>query len=560
MNGNRLLRVLPSLCFILAAFLFFGLGYGSHLAYQEQYQLFEWTPEYFAGVVSVPGGFADWCGRFLTQFFVMPWVGAGIVSLTLGLVWWLCFLAFGRVSKLGYVMSYLPAILLFGYLLDSSALMGGVVAVVISLAAALTLRLVPCCTCRCAVILVLSPVIYYLAGPVGVLFALLSPKNESAAVRIAAAALFVASPFVASLWCHYPLKDLLAGVHYYRLPHNIVWSLWVPVILIVVANAYLPKLFFKKSRGENLAVAVTAAVLILVAVLVVIEKADWEGEEIMTYDRLVAAEDWDGVVALALKKSPDKPFTVCCLNLALAKQNQLGDKMFRWAQAGEKGLFPSYSISYTALLPTSEVYWQLGMVNACQQYVFETQEAIPDFQKSARCYKRLAQTNILNGDWAVAAKYLKALQNTLFYREWARQAISSLDVPVDYSSRMEDPHMLFNENDKASMLFSLFEKNPGNRMALQYLVSCKLLEKDSNGASSIIMQYASGDALPKHWQEALIMACVEQKADLASLPSAVSKENISRMMNFISDMRNKVNQKSMEKKYGDTFWYYCIYI
>ena len=371
-DNNKGIKYLPDAGLFVAVMLFFGILYGGHLAFQEQYQLFEWTSGYFASVVASPGGFADWCGRLLTQFFVFPWIGAALIALCLVLVRWLCFISFGRESRLGCVLGYLPPVLLIGYLLDSAALMGGVAAVMLSLAAALAVRAISCGKLRTMLVLVLSPVMYFAVGPLGILFPIMASRGESCVVRIAAALLFVASPFVASLWCHYPLKDLLAGVHYYRLPHNIVWTLWIPAVLIVVADSYVPKLRFKKSLNETVAVIVTSLVIVAVAVLAAVEKADWEGEELMTYDRLVVLEDWDGVEALALRKAPDKPFSVCCLNLALARQGQLGDKMFAYVQSGEKGLFPSYSISYTSLLPTSEVYRHLHLVNACQQYVFES--------------------------------------------------------------------------------------------------------------------------------------------------------------------------------------------
>ena len=56
------------------------------------------------------------------------------------------------------------------------------------------------------------------------------------------------------------------------------------------------------------------------------------------------------------------------------------------------------------------------MITVAQRTVFEAQEAILDFQKSGRCYQRLAQTYLILGNYEVARKYLIALQKTLFYR------------------------------------------------------------------------------------------------------------------------------------------------
>ena len=60
--------------------------------------------------------------------------------------------------------------------------------------------------------------------------------------------------------------------------------------------------------------------------------------------------------------------------------------------------------------------------------MFEAMEAIPDYKKSGRAYMRLAETNLINGQYAVAAKYLRALQHTLFYKKWATNAMSYLTM------------------------------------------------------------------------------------------------------------------------------------
>ena len=42
--------------------------YPHALSYQEQYQLFLWTWDYFVVRVGLPGGLADWLGEFIVQF------------------------------------------------------------------------------------------------------------------------------------------------------------------------------------------------------------------------------------------------------------------------------------------------------------------------------------------------------------------------------------------------------------------------------------------------------------------------------------------------------------
>ena len=66
------------------------------------------------------------------------------------------------------------------------------------------------------------------------------------------------------------------------------------------------------------------------------------------------------------------------------------------------------------------------MINDAQRFTFEAMEAIPNFRKSGRCFKRLSETNLINGQYEVAAKYLRLLSKTLFYKEWAEETMTYL--------------------------------------------------------------------------------------------------------------------------------------
>ena len=57
----------------IGVFLFWYVGYPHALSYQEQYQLFLWTGDYFWERVSLPGGLADWLGEFIVQFYYVEW-------------------------------------------------------------------------------------------------------------------------------------------------------------------------------------------------------------------------------------------------------------------------------------------------------------------------------------------------------------------------------------------------------------------------------------------------------------------------------------------------------
>ena len=70
-----------TLLFGVAVLLFWGNLYPAHLAYQEQFQLFQDDTAYWWELVVMPGGLADYVGEFFTQFYYYPWVGAALLAL-----------------------------------------------------------------------------------------------------------------------------------------------------------------------------------------------------------------------------------------------------------------------------------------------------------------------------------------------------------------------------------------------------------------------------------------------------------------------------------------------
>ena len=74
-------RIIIPLLFALAIYLFWWLAYPHALSYQEQYQLFLFTGDYFLERIGVAGGLADYIGEFITQFHYIPWLGALLLAL-----------------------------------------------------------------------------------------------------------------------------------------------------------------------------------------------------------------------------------------------------------------------------------------------------------------------------------------------------------------------------------------------------------------------------------------------------------------------------------------------
>ena len=475
----------------MAVLLFFGLAYPHHLHYQEHYQLFLFDSTYVWDIVRLPGGVADLLGRFCTQFFLYAWVGALIIAVLLSAVQLLTLRLFrsaeGRLLPTGrknvqcsmfnvqwsYGLSFVPSFLLWLFLLDEHALLGGVWAVLLTLLAIWLLIMLPGGWTRRIAILVTIPVLYWVVGP-----------NWN-------------------------------GSHYYRFPKvfpTLLYAAWLSAIvlpfLVRIGQRWLnnPHSTFLRPDGSKRPSAerlIPHSTFLLVAVCMgwlVWKNANFKAEKVMQYDFMACHQQWNRILETVNKEKPNNQIGVTVQNLALAMHGQLVNHLFDYNQNGIAGLLPDVQSDATSPMPTAEAFYQLGMIYVAQRTVFEAQEAILDFQKSARCYKRLAQTNLIIGSYDVARKYLMALQKTLFYREWANETLALLANEEAIAKHPEygrlrrciyDDNFYFSDHVTPEMLESLYFSNTDNRLALEYLMAYYVLTGDRENYSKLLLQISA---------------------------------------------------------------------
>ena len=244
---------------------------------------------------------------------------------------------------------------------------------------------------------------------------------------------------VVAQYVPYPLPRLYAGVFYYRMVDVYPYMLGgIGVTALVLAVAGAAYTVFSTTRTGNrkiehkswMASGGFAFAFVAVAAMFVIPTGyDERKYDLMEYDWLVRMQRWDDIVAKSEAKQPDLPMSVCATNLALAMKGELGDRCFQFYQHGTEGLLPEFERNFSTTLLTGDAYFYLGLVNTSQRYAFEAMEAIPNFNKSVRAIRRLAETNLINGEYSVAEKYLTMLSKTMYYRQWAKKRIEMIHNP-----------------------------------------------------------------------------------------------------------------------------------
>ena len=552
--------------FALASFLFFWLAYPYHVYNQEQFQLFQFSWRYLAETLAVPGGLADWCGRFLTQFFYFSVVGSLILALLLVAIQLATAALAKPLTPLGYALTFIPPVLLLFFFCDADAMPATLVAILLSLLCALAVIRIRPAVLRNIVAIVATALLYFLLGPLSVLFIIAFLVKER---KLLPGLLMVAVFALCVLCLHktmgYPYYRLLYGIDYYRFHHNMPAWPWIAAAAEALVLAFAP--LFKRQGKAWEGIAAFLAVMGL-GVLGVVLCYDSEKETYLKYDFLTRRFQWNAILAEARKDPPRKPYEMASVNLALVKTGN-AHRLFDFYQNGTDGLLPEYTNDFMHPLIPSEAYFQLGMVNASQRYSFEAQELIPDFQKSVRAYKRLAETNLINRNYKVAEKYLKTLEKTLFYRDWAKSRMAmcgneaAIDADPGYgylrSVRLHDRDFLFNRQAMESMLAYLVQENPANHMALEYLLAWDLLDKNLKGFVNFCPFEGYPGGVPRCYQEAFLLDFADTTQSLDNVPAFIDRDVVTSFSIFMREHSAGTPAETLAKRFGNTYWYYYFY-
>jgi hypothetical protein len=109
-----------------------------------------------------------------------------------------------------------------------------------------------------------------------------------------------------------------------------------------------------------------------------------------------------------------------------------------------------------------------------------------------------------------------------------------------------------------SMLGLLKVEHPENSMALDYLMAWCLLRKDLDRFVECISMVDT-PAMPKAYQEALLLRWVLTHSNFEGLPTYISMAHARRISQFIADLQSQTSEAEMQRKYGDSYWFYYYY-
>jgi hypothetical protein len=455
---------------------------------------------------------------------------------------------------------------------------------------------------RLIVLLIISVILYYIAGSAYLLFALLSALYELLFKRqpllgLLCLFLAVAIPYVLGILL---FGESVINAFSDSLPFS--WKtlafesrresiMAVYILYLFLPLTMLSSTFYMKIPGSRIQTCLRSCVkrakvstsspilrslfesfvLLAIAFMTVIFASDAEKRTVFAVHYYACHRMWPQVLKAA-RQHPENPFVMNAVNRALYYTGRLGYDMFCWPQHPDV-LLPTGEDRILACWHKFDTQIDLGLMNMAERNLNECTQV---FGEQPMILKRLALINMVKANYGSARIYLGALSKTLFHSDWANDYLALLQSDPDLStdSRIQYLRSICPEKDyavigysKERVLRDLLEKNSKNRMAFEYLTAWYMLTpKQLEKCVRSIEHLNDFDykELPRLYEEALLIYVYGTKKPVQlvgyqpSLKARQQIENFSRIFN--SHNRNKREAfGELVKDYGDSYFFYHIY-
>jgi hypothetical protein len=571
-------QVFMFLVFILAAGYF--MSYGSYiLSFQKEQYLFVYSFSYLREFFLHPGGLLELTGKFLTQFYSSQLLGALILAFIIIAPGLLINSTVKSLNSSGSL--FLPVTISgimflmqtnYNHMMEYNA---GFVAVLLMLllSVKLSMRSVPW------ILLVMFPVFCYFAGGVySILFLaaylifILFYRRDIKNLTFFGLLLF--SGIVTFLLFKYALFLLLPG----KLTGNPMPLLkdkfhdacLYLLCLVIVLSPVLPKLAGLRllRHSEKTLVKTSLAVIIVIIVILITNKTyNKQISRVITIEQFAFDEKWNELIDFQEKTPSVNKVGQYFYNVALAETGQLCNRLFSGRQD-----FKESSVA----LPWSDdflvwggyFFYTTGLVNEAHRWAYEEMVV---YNPRPHNIKMLVKTNLVNGNYKMADKYLSMLKKTIFYRSWASQYAqcisdsSTSKIDPEFSAKQDilpqSNFYVYLESPEAN-LPALFEANNKNKTAFEYMMAFMMLSKNVESVAATIkmLKPLGYTKIPRHLEEAVMIYYNSKKTypDLGGLSiSETTQHNFDAYFRaYVEARKNPSTMKERMRSFGNTFWYY----
>jgi hypothetical protein len=591
------INITGSLLFALYSFWFLGIHKADLMFRLQELTLFLFDKTFFYEHLQSPGGLLEYAGKFLTQFFYYPWLGAVILTVLLLLWQWMLIRAFDLPKHLR-LLSLLPlsmALLYIGmqeysiFVAKYSVLsqLAGMILAVLPLFVA---RFFPGTRVRILILLMFVLLGYPFFGFYALLGALLLWVGLFAAGRTETEhqtkLLLRQLLLLLFLLAVPPLFFLLSGqninpkyLFVYGLPvydyPNTPW-MWTALVACSVLLLGLALLSFVKTDSCRPLWWLNPLFFVLAITFVQAGSyKDLNFETQLAMERAISHEDWDKVLELA-RKPNDNPnrLLVIYRNIALYNKNQLCERMFTFPNTDEPFHTKNTLVSNTIVgAPVNCFYY--GLLNYSYRWNMENMVLFGPRTENLRF---MMMSALLNREMELAGKYIHILEKTLFYKKWASEHRVYLDDPAlllenkQYKTllALTQYENLLGQDQRVielAILNHFCNLKSGTDEMLEWSMSSILTTKSVYKFWPMFFVYVNKNLpLPRHVQEAALLLAYFEKRDLGDLINLMDPRVLQRFDEFkrITESNTHLTEEMLaalvKRSFEKSYWYYFCFV
>lgn len=268
--------------------------------------------------------------------------------------------------------------------------------------------------------------------------------------------------------------------------------------------------------------------------------------------------DYENVKRLSIDNENPDEISAFYFYLASAVQDSLPDNLLKYpvkspgtlTTIGEKTQLPVINMM-------NDLYFELGDMTYAERAAMMRNVFSPK-NRNIRMICRLAEINLISGDTLASLKYLKIIDKTRFYSDWSRDHTPGRISGVVLSEILRRRSFSNNKDNIRlgdncrNILLELLESNPGNTIALDYLLCTDLLLKDMDTFKMDYDTYCMTKGSPRYkdlYQQALMIYLAGTDAPQEEWEKYIVSSSQLQRFNQYSNRRG-------DPHFSDTYWYY----
>lgn len=573
---------------VVLVFLFLQSRYAFNYFYEEQFRMFRFSADYAVAAFRKVGGPVEYVASFLIQFFAFPYVGAAVSALLFGAVaggvrCGFLRLSGGKEMPLAY---WLPGFFFLWAEADfNHHFEAGLAFLAVVWLFALWERLFPRRN-RWAVAAAVPVAwgLYWLVGPLALLWVVavaltgLCRKGTARWLFLLFLPVALLAPLVvyAADLSDAPLSALLTATAYsHPLSPDPWWENGAALTWLACLGMAL--LFPLCPKGQRPAVRyVSWSVQTLVAGVLFCQVALRTNNErnyaVKLLDYYAFHGRWTDLLAAPGFRPSENLLHTCYQNLALVKMGKLSEVLLQTPQRGTQGFWPAWNKTAPVSALLSDVAYTMGNVALSQVLAFEGLVG-SERSENPRLLLRLVQTNLIQGAYPVAAKYIGLLRQTFAYRKAAEHYAAFLydDARVEADDELGPLRRCLSKTEGLTNvamapvdLLQVMRSNPSYRPAFEYFGAFCLVAKDLASLRLMLDEFRSAPALvplPRLYQEAVVVLLEGEPDRWADygVEEATAKRFAEFRQQFMAARRNPALAGALRSNFGRTYWYYMMH-